>query len=273
MTALKPINRLLIANRGEIAARIISTALELSLTPIALYTTTDFQHARNAHEALLLPSESAYMDAALLVDLCVRHNINAIHPGYGFLSESAKFAALAERKGIKVVGPGAELLAKTGDKLAARAIAADAGVPVLGALEKPTARVEEVRAFAEKVGYPVMIKAVDGGGGRGIRLVREAGELEGAVRRAIEESPSKKVFVEMAAVEGFLHVEVQIVGDGIGNVVHVGERQCSVQRRYQKVVEVAPVVGPEREVVGRVVDAAVRMAKKVNPMRRHITDI
>jgi pyruvate carboxylase len=259
-----PINRLLIANRGEIAARIISTALELSLTPIALYTASDIHHARSAHEALLLPSDSSYMDAALLVDLCKRHAIDAVHPGYGFLSESSAFAKLAERNGVAVVGPGVELLGRTGDKVAARGIARGCGVPVLAALERPAARVEEVRGFVAEVGYPVMIKAVDGGGGRGIRLVRETGELEGAVRRAVEESPSKRVFVEKAAVDGFLHVEVQIVGDGRGNVVHVGERQCSVQRRYQKVVEVAPVVGPEREVVGSVVEAAVRMARKVS---------
>jgi len=165
--------------------------------------------------------------------------------------------------GVEVIGPGADVLERTGDKLAARVLAEESGVPVLPALGVPTGGVEEVRRFAETVGLPVMVKAVDGGGGRGIRLVREMGELEGLVRRAVEESPRRLVFAEKAAVDGWRHVEVQVLGDGEGGVRHLWERECSIQRRYQKVVEVAGSMVADRRVVGRVIEAAVKMAEKV----------
>ena len=166
--------------------------------------------------------------------------------------------------GVEVIGPGAEVLERTGDKLAARVLAEESGVPVLPALGVPTSEVGDVRGFAEAVGFPVMVKAVDGGGGRGIRLVRELGELEGLVRRAVEESPQKLVFAEKAAVEGWRHVEVQVLGDGAGGVRHLWERECSIQRRYQKVVELATSTVGDRRIVGRVIEAAVRMAERVS---------
>lgn len=204
------------------------------------------------------------MDIAFLVDLAVKHAIDAVHPGYGFLSESAEFAAAMSAAGIEVIGPGAEVLRRTGDKLAARSLAEESGVPVLPAMAAATSSVEDVRVFTEEVGLPVMVKAVDGGGGRGIRLVREMGDLEGLVRRAIEESPQKLVFAEKAAVDGWRHVEVQVLGDGEGGVRHLWERECSLQRRYQKVVEVAGSTVNDRRVVGRVIEAAVRMAERVS---------
>lgn len=164
---------------------------------------------------------------------------------------------------VIVVGPGAENLDRTGDKLRARLLAVECEVPVLPALTEPTANVEAVRIFAEKAGLPVMVKAVDGGGGRGIRLIRRMDDLQSLATRAIEESPSKQVFAEKAAVDGYRHVEVQIVGDGRGNVMHLWERECSIQRRYQKIVELAPSTVADRRVVAPVIDAAVRMAKKV----------
>ena len=166
--------------------------------------------------------------------------------------------------GIQVIGPGAEILERTGDKLAARVLAEESGVPVLPALATPTSSVNDVRRFAEEVGLPVMVKAVDGGGGRGFGLGREMGELEGLVKRAVEESASRRVFAEKAAVDGWRHVEVQVLGDGRGGVRHLWERECSLQRRYQKVVEVAPSTVRDRGVVGRVVEVAVRMAEKVS---------
>lgn len=166
--------------------------------------------------------------------------------------------------GIEVIGPGPEILERTGDKLAARVLAEESGVPVLPALATPTSSVNDVRRFAEEVGLPVMVKAVDGGGGRGIRLVGAMGELEGLVRRAVEESPQRLVFAEKAAVEGWRHVEVQVLGDGQGGVRHLWERECSIQRRYQKVVELATSTVGDRRVVGRVIEAAVRMAERVS---------
>lgn len=162
-----------------------------------------------------------------------------------------------------VVGPGGENLDRTGDKLRARLLAVECDVPVLPALTEPTGRVDAVRIFAEKTGLPVMVKAVDGGGGRGIRLIRRMEDLQSLVTRAIEESPSKQVFAEKAAVDGYRHVEVQIVGDGRGNVMHLWERECSIQRRYQKIVELAPSTIADRRIVAPVIEAAMRMAKKV----------
>jgi pyruvate carboxylase len=263
MSLSHPISTLLIANRGEIAQRIIQTARELSITTYALYTTDDYTHATHAHHALPLPGPEAYMDIDCIIDLCLQHNIQAIHPGYGFLSESSIFAAHAEARGIKVIGPGATILAQTGDKLEARRLAEVNGVPTLSALTSPTRSLTQLQSFASTSGYPLMIKAVDGGGGRGIRLVESEESLASNLTRAIEESPSKLVFAEKAAVIGFLHVEIQVLGDG-SEVRHLWERQCSIQRRYQKVVEVAPCISAPRPFIREIVDCAVKMAKSAS---------
>lgn len=255
--------------------RILQAARELSppIETFALYTTDDQSHCNvgRPHHALEIPSAGGYLDIALLVDLVKRHSIDAVHPGYGFLSESAEFAkGMWQDTGAVVIGPGWETLARTGDKLQAKELAEHCDVPVLKALTSPTDDLEEIRSFVKQVGYPVMIKAVDGGGGRGIRLVRSDGELNNAVDRAIGESPSGTVFVEKAAVDGFRHVEVQVVGDGAGDVRHLWERDCSIQRRFQKVVECAPVLSRNRDVVSRVIDAALKIAKII---RYHSGDI
>lgn len=165
---------------------------------------------------------------------------------------------------MTVIGPGWEILDRTGDKLKAKLLAEECNVPTLPALQTPTNDIPDIKTFAANIGYPVMIKAVDGGGGRGIRLIQSADGLEGAARRAIEESPSRQVFVEKAAVDDFLHVEIQIIGDGKGDVRHLWERQCSIQRKYQKVVEIAPCISKKRNFIARIIEAAVRMAQKVN---------
>lgn len=162
-----------------------------------------------------------------------------------------------------MIGPGPEILSKTGNKLQARLLAEECEVPVLPALQTSTGEVAELQAFASSVGYPVIIKAVDGGGGRGIRIVRRQEEFASSAKRALQESPSGKAFVEKAAIDGFRHVEVQIIGDGKGNVRHLWERECSIQRRFQKVVEFAPSCIRNRKLVGEVINAALRMANKV----------
>ena len=198
-----------------------------------------------------------------MVQIAQKHGADAVHPGYGFLSESSELARRMAEINVMVVGPGAVNLDQTGDKLRARRLAEECNVPVLPAFAQPTSKVEDVKAFAEQKGLPVMIKAVDGGGGRGIRLVRKVEDLKSLVTRAIEESPSKQVFAEKAAVEGFRHVEIQIIGDGRGNVMHLWERECSIQRRYQKIVELAPSMVLDRQKVAPVIDSAISMAKKV----------
>ncbi|KAK7534864.1 uncharacterized protein J3D65DRAFT_591557 [Phyllosticta citribraziliensis] len=259
-----PIKRLLVSNRGEIATRIFFAARELDIETYAVFTPSDTSHVLAADHAIELSSVSSYLDVSELIEIARRHQIDAIHPGYGFLSESAEFARrMWDEASIVVIGPGSEILEATGDKLKARALAEACRVPVCPALLRPTNSVDDIEAFASKVGFPIMVKAVDGGGGRGIRLIRRAEELEKAARRAIEESPSRQVFAEKAAIDGFRHVEVQIVGDGKGNICHVWERECSIQRRYQKVVEVAPSTIPDRGLVGKVIEAAVEMAKRV----------
>ncbi|SMR54365.1 unnamed protein product [Zymoseptoria tritici ST99CH_1E4] len=260
----RPIKRILVANRGEIAARILSSARELNLETFAVYTENDVSHTYNAAHAIQLSSPAAYMSVDELVQIVKKHHIDAVHPGYGFLSESSLLASRMAEIDVMVVGPGAENLGRTGDKLQARLLAEECAVPVLPAFTTPTGKVEEVQAFAEKNGLPVMVKAVDGGGGRGIRLIRKMEDLKSLVTRATEESPSRQVFAEKAAVDGFRHVEVQILGDGKGNVMHLWERECSIQRRYQKVVELAPSMTKDRSIVAPVIAAAVRIAKKVN---------
>ncbi|KAJ5819272.1 hypothetical protein N7474_004863 [Penicillium riverlandense] len=266
----RPIRRLLVANRGEIAVRILHAARELPdpVETFALYTSDDRSHCDLArpHHVIQIPSASSYLDISLLVDLARKHSIDAVHPGYGFLSESADFAhRMWLEAGAVVIGPGWENLARTGDKLQAKRLAEQCGVPVLKAMSQPTSNVEEARTFARHVGFPVMIKAVDGGGGRGIRLVREDEELDHNIQRAISESPSRTVFVEKAAVDGFHHIEIQVIGDGKGQVRHLWERDCSVQRRFQKVVECAPalITLQDRALITQVIDSALRMASEI----------
>ncbi|KAH6629179.1 carbamoyl-phosphate synthase L chain, ATP binding domain-containing protein [Boeremia exigua] len=260
----RPIKRLLVANRGEIATRIISSARELNIETFSVYNSNDHSHAATATHAIELSSPAAFMNIDELIAIAQKHNIDAVHPGYGFLSESDVFAQrMWEEAGVAVVGPGWAVLASTGDKLKARQLAEQCHVPVSPALQTPTSNVDDVRRFAAEIGYPVMIKAVDGGGGRGIRLVQSEGLLAANFRRAVEESPSKQVFAEKAAVDGFRHVEVQIIGDGT-NVTHLWERECSIQRRYQKVVEFAPSVIEDRALVARVIGDALKMARHIH---------
>lgn len=255
--------RILVANRGEIAVRVLSSARELGLHTIAVWTEGDDAHVSHAHEAVQLPSVSSYTEPSHLVSLCIEHRVDLVHPGYGFLSESPEFCQQLREAGIVFVGPSADLLTRTGDKLSARRLAEECGVPVLPALAEAVGDVEALRVFADDVGFPIMIKAVDGGGGRGIRLVRRREDLESGFRRAVNESPSNKVFAEKAAVDGFRHVEVQILGDAEGNIRHFWERECSIQRRFQKVVEIAPSTISDRTLIASVIDSAVRMAKAI----------
>lgn len=237
----------------------------MELDIYSIYTSDDTTHTDGSTHSIQLKSPVSYLDISELVEIVKEHKIDAIHPGYGFLSESPEFAQrMWDEAGALVIGPGPEILARTGDKLQGRLLARECDVPVLPALETPTNNVVELQDFAASVGYPIIVKAVDGGGGRGIRIVRNEEDLPSLAKRALQESPSGMAFAEKAATDGYRHVEVQIVGDGKGDVRHFWERECSIQRRFQKVVEFAPSSIADRRLIGEVINAALRMAKKVN---------
>ena len=249
---------------GEIAIRILNTARELAIYTIAIYTSEDSNHAVYAHEATLLDSPSYFTIIDKIVSIAVTFKVDAVHPGYGFLSESPELATALQQAGIQFIGPSAEILRRVSDKTDARALAISNGVPVLPASGTATSNVEDARDFASTAGFPVMIKAVDGGGGRGIRLVRSNTELGDSFKRACGESSSGQVFIEKAAVDGYRHVEVQILGDRNGRIAHLWERECSIQRRFQKIVEIAPSTIQDRQLVRRVIEDAMKMARSVS---------
>lgn len=259
--------RLLIANRGEIAVRIIRACRDLGISPVAVYAPVDAgaPHARLADEALRLPDDApaaSYLNGPLLVELAHRTGASALHPGYGFLAENPAFAALCEEAGLAFVGPPADVLRHCGDKAAARAAAESAGVPVL----RGTPPVDDDSAVrgARAVGFPLLIKAAGGGGGKGIHLVREPSDLASALRLARGEAQAAfgdpRVYLERW-LEQPRHVEVQILADHQGDVIHLGERACSVQRRHQKLIEEAPAPGLPAALRDALVAAAVRVAR------------
>jgi len=246
---MRPIKKLLVANRSEIAIRVFRSAHELGMRTVAIYAHEDrfALHRFKADESYLVgrPGEPirSYLDIDAIVALAKAHEVDAIHPGYGFLSENPEFAAACQRAGIVFVGPRVELLRTLGDKTAARELAKQAGVPILAGSAKPVTGFNDALAIATDLGWPVIIKAAHGGGGRGMRVVRGEDELAVALESAQRESKtafgSASVFVEKF-IQRARHIEVQLLGDHHGNLVHLFERDCSVQRRHQKVVEMAP---------------------------------
>ena len=236
--------KLLIANRGEIAIRVARTARELGIASVAVYTDADREslHVRRTDEAFSLgENPRAYLDAERIVDTAVRAGCDALHPGYGFLSENADFAELCAARGVTFVGPPSGAIRTMGEKQRARAAMAAAGVPVVPGGSAET--LEQARATAKSVGFPLLVKAANGGGGKGMRLVMNEAELASALERAKSEAEkafgSSAVYIEKA-LERARHVEVQVLGDREGTVVHLGERDCSLQRRHQKILEETP---------------------------------
>ncbi|MFJ9173297.1 carboxyl transferase domain-containing protein [Streptomyces sp. NPDC102360] len=252
----------LVANRGEIAVRVLRAAAELGLRTVAVHEPGDEAHLHLADEAVPLAA-GGYLDAEPLVAAARRAGCTYLHPGYGFLSESAALARRCADAGVTFVGPSPEVLDLFGDKARARALAVETGVPVLPGTEGDTT-LEEARAFlAEAAGGPVMVKAVGGGGGRGMRVVRDAAELDEAWERCASEAQQAfgraELYVERLW-EGARHIEVQVVGDG-ATASHLWERDCSAQRRHQKLVEIAPAPGLGASLRGRLLDAALRLAR------------
>jgi len=262
--------KVLVANRGEVALRVIRACRELGIASVAVYSDADEEalHVRHADEAVNIgppPASKSYLNAEALIGAAKEMNAEAIHPGYGFLAENAGFAAACRDAGITFVGPSAEAIEKMGNKSAARRIAESADVPVVPGSED-TASPDEAVEMAEEIGYPVMVKAAAGGGGRGIRVAGGEEELRKAVRVARQEAEKAfgdgSLYLEKLLV-GPRHVEVQVMGDGKGNAIHLFERECSMQRRRQKVLEEAPSPGISSETREKMTGAAVRLAREV----------
>ncbi len=266
------IRKLLVANRGEIAIRVFRSASELGIRTVAIYSHEDRfgMHRLKADEAYPVgkPGEPlrSYLNIDAIVELAVEKGVDAIHPGYGFLSENADFARACDKAGIIFVGPRAELLDQLGDKVAARKLAQAAQVPVLGGSNDPVESGPEAHTLAESLGYPVIVKASMGGGGRGMRVVTGSDGLDDAIDQARREAGTAfgvpDVFLEKF-IERARHIEVQILGDKHGHLVHLFERDCSIQRRHQKVIEIAPAPNLDPAIRDELCQSAVRLATSV----------
>lgn len=247
-TTMPPFRKILIANRGEIAARIIRACKEMSIRAVAVYSDADAQamHTRLADEAVRLgppPPRESYLNIERIIEAARKSNADAIHPGYGFLSENADFAEAVMKAGIVFIGPPPDAIRKMGSKTEARAIMQEAGVPVVPGYHPHPFAGEGVRDAAERLGYPVLVKASAGGGGKGMRVTRSSAELSEAVaasrREAAHAFGDDSVFLEKY-IENPRHIEFQVLADSFGNTIHLFERECSIQRRHQKIVEEAP---------------------------------
>jgi len=241
------IKKILVANRGEIAVRVVRACAEMGITSAAIYTDADRHalHVKKADEAYNVGPDpvGGYLNAHRIVNLAVASGCDALHPGYGFLSENPQLAEICARRDIIFIGPSPDAIRRMGDKTLARAAMIQAGVPVVPGSEGNLKNVADAVKLAKKVGYPVMLKATSGGGGRGIRRCNTEEELKRAYERVVSEATkafgSAEVFMEKAVVNP-RHIEVQVLGDKYGNVIHLFERDCSIQRRHQKLVEIAP---------------------------------
>ena len=268
---MREIRKILIANRGEIACRIIWTCKEMDLKTVAVYSEADREalHVRFADEAICIgppASAESYLNIPAIISAAEITNVDAIHPGYGFLAESATFAKICEDCNIKLIGPRPEVIAMMGDKVEARRTMAAAGVPILPGSPEPIESPEEAKQLALEIGFPLIIKAAAGGGGRGMRVVRKeeelAGSLETAQAEALAAFKNGSVYIERY-IERPRHIEIQILADEHGNTVHLGERECTIQRRHQKLLEEAPspvITKKQREKMGSV---AVKACKKI----------
>ncbi len=262
--------KILIANRGEIAIRIIRTCRKLNIKTVAVYSDIDARslHVREADEAVHIgpsPSPSSYLVHEKIIKAAVSRGCQAIHPGYGFLSENAEFAAAVASAGLVYVGPSPEVIGALGDKISAKAIAMKAGVPVVLGHNMPIVDLEEIRALAAEIGYPVLLKPAAGGGGRGMRMVATPSELEAALKSAQDETRKAfgddRIFLERF-VSNPRHIEIQIIADRHGKVVSLGERECSIQRRYQKVIEESPSLAVDAALRSRMGEMACALSRE-----------
>jgi pyruvate carboxylase subunit A len=268
------IRKILVANRGEIAVRIVRACRELGIKSVAIYTDADRNalHVKKADEAYNIGSDPVlgYLNAHNIVNLAVASGCDALHPGYGFLSENPVLAEVCGRRGIKFIGPSPQVIRQMGDKIQARLAMIKAGIPVVPGSEHNLESVEEARTLAARIGYPVMLKATNGGGGRGIRRCDSEAELLRNYERVVSEASKAfgkpEVFLEKCVVNP-KHIEVQVLGDAHGNCIHLFERDCSIQRRNQKLIEIAPspqLTEAQREYIGKLAVRAAKAVKYVN---------
>jgi acetyl-CoA carboxylase biotin carboxylase subunit len=266
------INKLLIANRGEIALRIIRTCKELGVPTVAVYSTVDRKslHVELADEAVCIgeaPSSKSYLNIPNIIAAALTRHANAIHPGYGFLAENARFAEICADHNLIFVGPSPSAITAMGDKSTAKRTMQKAGVPTIPGSEGLIESVDQAMSVAQKIGYPVMIKATAGGGGRGMRLVTDPEDLPRLLKAAQGEAEAAfgngGVYMEKALEEP-RHIEIQILADMHGNVVHLGERDCSIQRRHQKLLEEAPSAAVNPRLRAQMGNAAIKAAKSIN---------
>ena len=261
--------KILIANRGEIAVRIARACREMGISPVAVYSDADRAalHLRVCDQAINVgppPSTESYLCIEKIIDAAKQSGAEAIHPGYGFLSENADFAEAVEQSGLVLIGPPASAMRLMGSKTSARQIAKSAGAPVVPGTTSSLESVEHAESVAEEVGYPVMLKAASGGGGKGMRLVRARAEIASAYSLASSEAASSfndaSVYIEKF-IESPRHIEIQLIGDRFGNIVYLGERECSLQRRHQKVLEECPSPVVDQDLRRRMGEAAVGIAR------------
>jgi acetyl-CoA carboxylase biotin carboxylase subunit len=264
--------KILVANRGEIALRVMRTCKQMGISTVAIYSEVDRNspHVRFADEAVCVgkaPSKESYLKMDTIIEVCKQLNVDGVHPGYGFLSENASFAKLCEDNGITFIGPTVEAIEIMGSKLAAKQAVSKFDVPLVPGTDQPITNVNEAKQLSKKIGFPILIKASAGGGGKGMRIVNNEEEFEEQMKLAVSEATSAfgdgSVFIEKF-VTSPRHIEIQVLGDTHGNIVYLFERDCSIQRRHQKVVEEAPsaVLTPAlRKQMG---EAAVQVAKSVN---------
>ncbi len=266
------IKKILVANRGEIAIRVMRSAKEMGIATVAVYSEADkdLPHAAYADEAINIgPAQASqsYLVQEKIIDACKKTGADAIHPGYGFLSENASFAEKVSKEGITFIGPSAHAIQVMGDKLTSKQTVKEFGVPLVPGMDEPINDVATAKRVADEIGYPVMIKASAGGGGKGMRIVHDPKDFEDQMERAMSEAKNSfgndEVFVEKF-ITSPKHIEVQVMGDQHGNIVHLFERECSIQRRHQKVVEEAPsaLLTPSRR--SEIGEAAVNVARSCN---------
>ncbi|WP_192820939.1 acetyl-CoA carboxylase biotin carboxylase subunit [Rufibacter sp. LB8] len=269
---MKQFKKILVANRGEIALRVMRSAKEMGIKTVAIYSEADRQalHVRYADEAVCVgpaPSNQSYLRADVILEVCKNLGVDAVHPGYGFLSENATFAKQVEEAGITFIGPSPEAIELMGSKLAAKAAVANYNIPMVPGTEYAITDVEEAKKLATSIGFPILIKASAGGGGKGMRVVDQVSEFEEQMQVAVSEATSAfgdgSVFIEKY-IGSPRHIEIQVLGDTHGNIVHLFERECSIQRRHQKVIEEAPSAVLTPELRAEMGLCAVNVAKACN---------